>query len=285
YKPHQGDVFIVSYPKCGSTWMQSILFHIFSGGVPPKNVDEFEARTHFLEFFGTETMSIMSHPSVIKTHLPCKKPLFSEHAKYFYIARNPFDCCVSYYHHTKSFPAYLFEQGTFDQFFDMFLDGRVEFGDYFDSLLPWYERRHKPNVFFLTYEDLKRDTKGWVLRMADFLGAQYSERLRSDPDAVGSIIERSNIEVMKKLFGSTSQGDHVTVYSKAAEARNSSEEFDESVVAALNKPMAGDFVRKGTVGDWENYFSEDQVSRMKTWIAFKTAGSNVMELWKHENIP
>lgn len=138
----------------------------------------------------------------------------------------------------------------------MFLNGRVEFGDYFDSLLPWYERRHKPDVFFLTYEDLKRDAKGWVLRMADFSGAQYSERLRSDPDAVGSIIKRSNIEAMKKLFGSTFQGDHVTVYSKAAEARNSPEEFDESVVAALNKPMAGDFVRKGIVVDWENYFSQ-----------------------------
>ncbi|KAL3194026.1 hypothetical protein MRX96_001936 [Rhipicephalus microplus] len=35
YKPKPGDVFIVSYPKCGTTWMQHIVYAIYNDGIPP----------------------------------------------------------------------------------------------------------------------------------------------------------------------------------------------------------------------------------------------------------
>ncbi|KAG0443224.1 hypothetical protein HPB47_015159 [Ixodes persulcatus] len=94
-------------------------------------------------------------------------------AKYIYICRNPFDCCVSFFYHTKAMPEYEFQDGTFDEFFEMFIEGKVDFGDYFDHVLSWYEHRNDPNVLFLTYEDLKKDTATWVLKIADFLGEEY----------------------------------------------------------------------------------------------------------------
>ncbi|KAH7972560.1 hypothetical protein HPB52_013431 [Rhipicephalus sanguineus] len=88
--------------------------------------------------------------------------------------RNPYDCCVSYYYHTKGLPEYRFQDGTFDEFFDMFLEGHVDFGHYFEHVLSWYERRFDHNVLFATYEDLKKDTAGWIMRIADFIGEEYS---------------------------------------------------------------------------------------------------------------
>lgn len=69
YKPKPGDVFIVSFPKCGTTWMQHIVYAIFSDGIPPKDMEEFMQRTPFLEVIGARAMESLIRPSAIKAHL------------------------------------------------------------------------------------------------------------------------------------------------------------------------------------------------------------------------
>lgn len=284
YKPQPRDVFVVSYPKCGTTWTQNLLFHIFSGGISPRDKDEFNSRTPFLEYEGVECVANSSELAAIKTHLPFHKQPYSDKARYVYVTRNPYDCCVSFYYHTKGFPAYFFEDGTFDEFFDMFLEGQCEYGDYFDHLLSWYGHRHDRNVLFLTYEGLKRDTEGWVLKMADFLGHEYGEELRNNPFLARSIVEASGVETMKKLFNEAFKSKK-EMSPLPCEVQKPVDVSRGTVENALQKPMTGDFVRKGVVGDWSNHFSQDQVHRMKRWIALKTEGSDVMQLWRDEDLP
>lgn len=106
-----------------------------------------------LEEIGKETIEKLRQPRVIKTHFPRQLTPYHPAAKYIYVARNPFDCVVSFYHHTRGFiQHYNFADGTFDDFFECFIRGEVDFGDYFDHLLPWYEYRDEENVLFLTYE-------------------------------------------------------------------------------------------------------------------------------------
>ncbi|CAN8023396.1 unnamed protein product [Ixodes persulcatus] len=285
YKPEPEDVFIVSYPKCGTTWMQYLVYNIFSGGVPPQNMGEFLSRSIFLEMTGSPAVKKMCRPGSIKTHFSFDKHPYSTRAKYLYIARNPYDCCVSFYHHTKSFPAYFFETGTFNEFFHMFLEGKVDSGDYFDNLLSWYDHRSDANVLFLTYEGLKKDTESWVLKMADFLGKEYGSKLRCDTHALKTIIQMSSMETMKKIFCRDHAILDETNLSTDDQSKTPSESFEESVLAAMKKPMTGDFIRKGIIGDWRNHFSEEQVARMNRWIAIRTASSDVMELWKDEDLP
>ena len=82
----------------------------------------------------------MPRPGVIKVHLPYHLTPRSDKAKYIYVTRNPKDCCVSYFHHMKSIPGHGFN-GTFDEFFEFFINGNIDYGDYFDNLLGWYEHR------------------------------------------------------------------------------------------------------------------------------------------------
>jgi len=39
FKPDAGDIFVVTYPKCGKTWMQNILHLIRNNGVPIQKGD------------------------------------------------------------------------------------------------------------------------------------------------------------------------------------------------------------------------------------------------------
>ncbi|KAF8763471.1 Sulfotransferase 1C2 like protein [Argiope bruennichi] len=173
YKPRPGDLFIVTYPKCGTTWMQNLVACIFREGRPFTSGLEFFLETPFLELTGAEGAEKMKRPGSIKLHLPFHKTPWSPEAKYIFVARNPKDCCVSHYHHTKNNFAYLFSDGTFDDFFEAFIKGEVGFGDYFDTTLSWWEHRNDPNVIFVIYEELKKDTVNNVLKIAGFIGSEY----------------------------------------------------------------------------------------------------------------
>ncbi|XP_070378067.1 sulfotransferase ssu-1-like [Dermacentor albipictus] len=287
YKARDEDVFIVSYPKCGTTWLQFIVHGIYTGGAGGlPSATQCRKTMAFLEFSGAEGAMSIERPGAIKTHLPFHLHPYSAKAKYIYVARKPYDCCVSFYHHTKSRPRCNFQDGTFDQFLDMFVRGKVDFGDYFENLLSWYEHRGDPNVFFLTYEDLKRDTSGWILRIADFLGKEeYGNRMREQPGVLENVVETTSFESMKSL------NEEYRNWPKKLEALPN-ETFTEAMRSmreapgdSIKQPPMKDHIRKGIVGDWKNHFSREQVARMKERIAVKTHGSDVMSLWKDTDIP
>ena len=71
-----------------------------------------------LEEVGEEPVRALPEPRLIKTHLPFERTPWSAQAKYVYVARNPFDCAVSFYHHTRGFVRhYDFADGTWDDVF------------------------------------------------------------------------------------------------------------------------------------------------------------------------
>ncbi|XP_065294475.1 sulfotransferase ssu-1-like [Dermacentor albipictus] len=283
YKPKPGDVFIVSFPKCGTTWIQHIVYAIFSDGLPLKDMDDFLRRAPFLDMLGSGAVESMPRPGAIKTHLPYSLQPQLPEAKYIYVTRNPYDCCVSFYHHTKSIPAYRFAQQPFDKFFDMFVEGKVDFGDYFDHLTSWYEHRNDANVLFITYEELQTDRRAGILKIAEFLGESYGRKLRAQPEVLERIFSTSSLKTMKDFNEEFKKwtaraldfiGDTEKLQAVSAEA-----------AADLKKPMTGDFVRKGFIGDWKNHFTPDQIRRMKERIAAKTKNSAVMSLWKNIDLP
>ncbi|XP_040074812.1 sulfotransferase 1C2-like [Ixodes scapularis] len=285
YEPQPDDVFIVSYPNCGTTWMQFIAYGIINNGFCPQDTINFFRSTPFLELLGAEEAKDMTRPGAIKTHLPFDKHPYSERAKYIYVTRNPYDSCVSFYYHTENFPAYEFDDGTFDEFFDLFVRGRVDYGDYFDHLLSWYAHREDPNVMFVTYEDLKKDSKSWILKVVDLIGVDYGKVLKNQPAILERIVSTTSLESMKStkkgMKNSATSVDDVEPQDVPEPFRLTKESFGD----LSKKPVAGDFVRKGIVGDWRNHFSPKQVEQMKERITLKTKGSDVMTLWNDVDLP
>ncbi|KAH9375286.1 hypothetical protein HPB48_020504 [Haemaphysalis longicornis] len=100
----------------------------------------------------SETRTSLFHAAgAIKTHMLYDEKRMCPEAKYVCVMRNPFDCCVSFYHHYKMYPIYGFENGTFEDFLQLFLEGDVDGGDYFDHLLSWYPHRNDSNVLCLRF--------------------------------------------------------------------------------------------------------------------------------------
>lgn len=101
-----------------------------------------------IERMGAQFCNQLKHPRLLKTHF--SRPNCPRGGKkYIFVARNPKDCCVSYFHHNRNFKIYDWADGQFDVFFELFLSGKLAFGDYFDHLLSWLPHLHDPNVLFL----------------------------------------------------------------------------------------------------------------------------------------
>ncbi|ACB53617.1 probable sulfotransferase [Crocosphaera subtropica ATCC 51142] len=252
YQAQPSDVFLVTYPKCGTTWTQYILWLMQHQGEPLSPSEKLEDYIPHLEEIGKETIEKLRQPRVIKTHFPRQLTPYHPAAKYIYVARNPFDCVVSFYHHTRGFiQHYNFADGTFDDFFECFIRGEVDFGDYFDHLLPWYEYRDEENVLFLTYENMKADLRPIIIKIANFLGGDYLNCIENE-EIINKIIVNSSLKSMKK---------------------------DQQRWSSKRPKNMPPFVRKGKVGSWKDYFSLKQQQRLTEKFKIRTAGTALETLW------
>lgn len=227
FYPKANTIFICTYPKCGTTWMQNIVYLLMHAGEPfPSHLNVDDEMPH-LELKGS---TYCADYSVVKTHLPSHFLHLNDRAKYIVVARNPKDCCVSYFYHTVGFiRCYEYADGTLDDFFERFIHGKVDFNDYFDHFLSWESHLNDPNVFFCTYEQLKCHTKETVKRLALFL------EIKIDDNVLEKVLHHCSFQSMKK------------------DSHRWSSERPKSMPA---------FIRKGEIGDWRNEFTQQQSDRM-----------------------
>ena len=196
FKIRPDDIFILSYPKTGTTMTLEIIWQILHD-LDESGLKLGEHRVPFLEACDTlpaEMMGMipvpkgmellyldgykyadeMDSPRFLKTHMPMDflPDKLLDEAKAVYVCRNPIDAGVSYYHHHKTFGEYGLNC-TLDEFLELFMRGEVEFGDYWHHLQCGWEKRNHPNMKFLWYEDIRADLKGTIKDIAEFLGKPF----------------------------------------------------------------------------------------------------------------
>lgn len=252
YRAQPGDIFVATYPKCGTTWMQYLIYLLVHRAEPLPAGSNFNDVFPHLEEVGEHAVRALPEPRLIKTHLPLERTPWNDRAKYVYVARNPFDCVVSFYHHTRGFPKhYDFAAGTFDTFFELFLRGQVDFGDYFDNLVSWLPRLGAANTLFLTYEQMLAAPAEAVAKVGAFLGGEAA-RTAADARLLARVVEVSS-------FGSMSR-----------------DQGRWSSARAADMPA---FVRKGVVGDWASHLSAEQARRLADKTAARLAGTPAERWW------
>ncbi|XP_065294569.2 sulfotransferase 1C4-like [Dermacentor albipictus] len=279
YKPQPDDKFVVTFPKCGTTWTQHIGFLIFNKGVPPSSGLEFFNRSPFIEMLGADSVRDMTRPGVIKTHLPYHFMPMHPQAKYLYVCRNPKDTCVCFFYHTRGFTGYEFADGKFDDFLEFFMSGETDYGDYFDHVLGWYKHRSDPNVLFLHYEDMKAQPRESVLKIAEFLDQSYHKLLLDNEDVLQNVIKYSDIESMKD-YASRNFTNFFTNQIEG-EAPKGLRVFHE---ASQKNPSIANFIRKGIVGDWKNHFSPEQNARLENKILVLLRDTDLVDTWRKHGV-
>ncbi|XP_044165976.1 sulfotransferase 1C2-like isoform X4 [Acropora millepora] len=253
FETREDDVFIVTYPKSGTTWVQEIVWQIYHNGkVSRKNIEERYAQFEKSQLFprpGDEpAVALSSRPSprFMKCHFPYHLLPMSQNeanrSKYIYVARNPKDVAVSYFHFVRTFGPDSDFNGTFENFANFFVNGKGSYGLWSDHVLPWWKRRNDPHILFLKYEDLKKDLYVNVRRVSEFLNKSLSE------DVIAKIAHQCTFGEMKK----------------------NSDNF--SVKDIDSKPL---LLRKGEIGDWRNYFSAELSKKFDEILVSKLEGSGL----------
>ncbi|KAH6929349.1 hypothetical protein HPB50_026831 [Hyalomma asiaticum] len=281
YKPRVDDVFIVTFPKSGTTWVQQISYLILHDGAPAPDALDFYKTTPFLEMFGAEDVERMKRPGVIKTHLPYKLVPKSPSAKYVYVCRNPKDVCVSFFYHTKGFVAYDFAEGRFEDYFEVFMQGATDFGDYFDHVLSWFAHRNDPNVLFMHYEDIQADPRSHVMKLAAFLGKQYHRKLADQPEALDRVVKFSGIDFMRSKTGADIKAFFTRPLDNADDLCPGLKYYH---YLAMKYPKNAGFIRKGVVGDWKEHFTPEMNARMEAKIYQRLRGTDLTDVWKRHGL-
>jgi hypothetical protein len=243
-----GDVFVVTYPRSGTTWTEQIVHLLVNHGEQGEQrltdaVPWVETLPHrpggMIDFLKT-----LKGRRLFTSHLPF--PLMprgmNTSAKFIYMARNPKDVAISTYFHDQSKAGY---EGTWQEHFQLFLSGNLYFGSYFDHVLPWWQANQKDkNILFLKYEDMKHYHGGNIARIASFLEVQAA------PPLIDKVVALSSFQAMTS---------------------NQNTNFDW-VPQKVDKPK---HFRKGDIGDWRNHFSPEQSKRMDALFMEKMKGTGL----------
>ncbi|KAG0419241.1 hypothetical protein HPB47_004255 [Ixodes persulcatus] len=275
FKSAADDVILVTYPKSGTHWVTQIALLILNRGQSPRDLADFVRQAPCLEMNGV-SVSYKS-PRFLRTHLPFGQLQYNNDTKYIYVARNPLDTCVSFYHYIRKLPHYRFEGGNFEDFVDAFIKGRVGQVDHLEHVLSGYARRDASNVLFLTYEELKANTAGIIVKLAKFFGEPYASMFEKDNGLLNEILSKSGLEYMKNTYA-MSLDELCVIYN----IRPLPQDIAEAPSKIEITPRKLSAMRKGTTANWREHFTPELLQQIRAWIFDKTQGSDVMSLWRNE---
>ena len=231
FSPRADDIYIVSYPRSGTSWLQMILYQLATEG--EMRFEHISRVIPFLEHSLKQGDSLdqLPSPRILKTHLPYRY-VARWPGKYIYIARDGRDVLVSYY---QFYRYYVAPETSFDSFFDDYLAGRVLYGSWFQHTAGWDAHRADPNLLSLRYEELTESLGAIVEKIATFCGWSPSASQRA------RILERSTFEFMRR---------HENKFAPELGSGG----------LAIRTVQPGTFIRSGRVGGWREQLTEAQES-------------------------
>ena len=201
YQPRPDDIFVVTQMKCGTTWMQHVVYQVLHRGAGRlvESGTAMYAVAPWLE--GRKSVSIEAaqpvgseRPSrIIKTHLPAELCPDDPRARYVYVARHPVSCfasCIDFV--ATNVGAMAPPLPVYEEWFRS--PDLMWWGTWTDHVKGWWERsRRSSNVLFVHFEDMKRDLPAVVRRVAEFLGV----RPLNDAELAG-VVEKTGFAYMQE---------------------------------------------------------------------------------------
>jgi hypothetical protein len=188
YRLRPDDIFIVSYPKSGTTLMQMMLHQLkTSGEMDFPHINSISPWFELEIARGTPQNLEVPSPRVLKTHLPYRK--VPRGARYLYLARDVRDVAWSAYHHSRLM---MGVDPPLDLFMEHFFEGQTKFNSWFEHTESWWPHRNDDDVLFLRYKDIIADLEGTARRVAAFCGLAIREV------EMPRIVARCSLEFMKR---------------------------------------------------------------------------------------
>lgn len=290
FTPRQSDVYIINYPKQGTTWTTQIIRKLRDldafgrirmtesiqlGLFKEEDIPWLEIQANYpdfvdnLNYFDKIPKSV---PRYFKSHSPVgliPRETFetTKKLKSILIIRNPLDQIVSAWHHHRS--KFFFQyQGSFQHFFEQaVLSNNIENGNWFtfhEEYLQEYQENGENNEFLiLKYEDMMADNGYEAIKsLAKFLNL---DKFLSDVEVetIEDIKFQSSFKTMSEI--ANKNGFFKTIDRKKGNGIQSAVKDDLGVLETgdKNSPSSAQ-MRLGKVKGWKDYFTVHQ-----------------LEMWKH----
>lgn len=269
------DTIVVTPPKCGTTWMQTIIALLYSGD--PKVETELSVKMPWVDIRIREITEVaarleaMTGRRSMKSHSPMDGLPLHNQAQYICVFRHPLDAHFSYRKHVRNIPMPWFdhwypEEDPTGVTFRRFLDGGAEGFDTdampLAHILRHYEAARaladRANVTLFHYADISRDLAGTFDRVAQLLGIVHP------PEVMARLVEAARFENMKA----------------------NAERFAPSGGKGFMKSDA-EFFHSGTSGKWHGVLTEEELARYeaimqasltpeeRAWLEYGTAGKAI----------
>lgn len=177
----------------------------------------------------------------IKTHLPfslLSPSLIKSGCKVIYVARNPKDVSVSFYHLNRSMRTQGYT-GDFRKYWDYFEKNLQPWTPYWEHIKEGWNRRHEENVLFLFYENLNKNLRNSLQKVGTFLEQSYTTQ---ELETLENHLKFENFRNNKSV--------------NQEKLRN---------LGILLKTEEN-YVRKGKTGGWRDYFDQELEKRANQWI-------------------
>lgn len=241
------DVIITTPPKCGTTWMQSLVLTLIFGEtgmdleidhISPWLDPGFRDQAEISNRYTGQT-----HRRCIKTHTPFDGISYSPSCTYIAVYRHPMDALFSMRRHVENLKL---KDDHIDQHypediqksFDNFLNNEdIQFGtdlisvgsiaNHYQSVAQWSEL---PNIHLFHYADMSQDLAHEIDRLSEILDYDFSS------DQINDFADANSFNTMKSNAArQATSGGSVT--------------FKDEV----------EFFSSGTSNKWEQYLSAEDI--------------------------
>ncbi|KAM6449607.1 sulfotransferase 1C2-like [Liasis olivaceus] len=257
FQARPDDLLLCTYPKAGTTWLQEIVDMVQHRGDAQKCARApIYQRSPYIEIFppkpipsGLELAEAMPSPRTLKSHLPVHllpTSFLEQNCKIIYVARNAKDNAVSYFHFQRM-NKIIPDPGTWEDFLENFIAGKVTYGSWFDHVRGWWEAKDHHSILYLFYEDIKENPAREIQKIAQFLRMELSESV------LDQIVQHTTFESMKD--------NPMANYS--------------TMPSSIMDQTVSPFMRKGTVGDWKEHFTVAQSQQLDEICAQQLGNSSL----------
>lgn len=226
------DIFLVSYPRSGNTWMRWLLTICVMGRRDVDRPEIVHAAIPDIYRVTNELLLTLPHPRIIKSH----ERYNPGYSRVIYIYRDVRDVIISLYYYFRKYGRHA----NFDRFFEAFVSGGLyrdlHAGGWDENVTSWLS--HGDRIAAVKYEDLLADTRAVLATTLERVQVAHHK------DLIGYAAELCTFEWMSNL-----------------DRTRDVERRPDLMVQGADPTIP--FIRKGTSGQWKEFLKPAQIDIIK----------------------
>lgn len=183
------DIYLVSYPRSGNTWMRVMISELLYGesGESIEDLQYYVPDIH-VKTYANEVIPSSFH--VVKSHFPYNKARqMSNYKRVVYLIRDPSDAVLSCYRYQAGLGRY---DSVFERFLPDWLNGRIWPCSWQEHVNSWTGVGAVDlgvDLFVIRYEDLITNTEDQIGKLVSFLELNVTQEVVRRAVASASVHE------------------------------------------------------------------------------------------------